>query len=133
MATNLSMNGVSLNGTPIANLANPKKPNSIDVKLEKIGKVQVMASGSRVWIQRLDGSSNPIYKRTWEVSWELANEVTRLFLNNLNKLTTTWTFIDQLGASYTVQTEEGDLEENYVSTDPGGNVYYAMKLTIREA
>lgn len=51
----------------------------------------------------------------------------------MHLLTTTWTFVDQLGVSYTVQTEQDDLTEEYGFTDPANNVYYNMKLTVREA
>lgn len=133
MATDLIMNGVTFNGTPIANLSNPRKPSELTVKNVKVGAVHVKADGSRVWIQRLDGSSSPINKKVWLVGWPRANELTRDALRTLNELDSTWTFTDQLGASYTVQTEAEDLEEEYAGTGAGGEIWYSMKLTVREA
>lgn len=132
MATDLVMNGVTFNGTPIVNPSNPRKPTGLNLKTEKIGSVQVRDNGTRVWVQRLDGSSNPIVKLTWEVSWEKANEITRAALRTIDLLTTTWVFVDQLGVSHTVQTEPGDYEEEYAKTDLASNIYYSIKLTIRK-
>jgi hypothetical protein len=63
----------------------------------------------------------------------LANETTRAALRALNALATTWTFVDQFGTAYTVQTEEQDLDEDYAQTDAANNLYYRLKLTLREA
>lgn len=132
MASNLVMNGTTYDGTPVSNPTHPRKPSGLTYREDKIGEVQIAASGKRTWVQRLDGSSNPIIKHTWEVSWELANEVTRSAVRALDSLTTTWAFVDQLGTSRTVQTEPGDYEEDYALTDVSGNLRYNLKLTIRE-
>ena len=133
MASDLIMNGVTYNGTPIANLANPRKPTGLTRKETKIGAALVAASGKRTWVQRVDGASAPIRKREWEVTWDKGNLTTRNALRTLHALATTWTFVDQDGSSYTVQTEEGDYQEDYVTTDKAGNLYYSLKLTVREA
>jgi hypothetical protein len=133
MASDLIMNGVTYDGTPSANPTHPRKPTGLTRKEEKIGRVLVAANGARTWVQRVDGSSNPIRKRTWEIAWDKANETTRAALRTLNALATTWTFVDQLGTSYTVQTEAEDYEEEYAMTDSANNLYYRCKLTVREA
>src|SRR4030095_9326789 len=72
-------------------------------------------------------------ERAWTVEWKGAREATRAALRTLHQLTTTWTFIDELGTSYTgCQTEQDDLEESYAFTDPANNLYYDLTITIRE-
>lgn len=125
MASNLILNGTTYDGTP-AGPAHPWKPTGLTLKPEKIGDAIVAANGSRTLVYRAT-------KKTWEISWDTANETTRAALRTLHALTTTWMFVDQLGASYTVQTEADDYDEEYRMTDPAGNIYYQLKLTVREA
>lgn len=132
MASDLILNGVTFNGTPVSNPSNPRKPNGLTYKETKVGSAQVRDNGSRVWVQRLDGSNNPIIKGEWTISWEKANETTRAALRTIDRLTAPWTFVDQLGVGHSVQTEPGDYEEDYAQTDLASNLYYQIKLTIRE-
>ena len=123
---NLVLNGTTYSGTPNTP-ATPRKPDSISVKVGKIGVTLVAANGRRRFVSR------GAVKRTWDVEWKGARESTRAALRTLHQLTTTWSFTDELGSSYTVQTEQDDLDESYAFTDPSNNYYYDLKLTIREA
>jgi len=126
MASNLVLNGTTYSGTPLTP-ATPRKPNGIDLEFAKVGTTLIAADGTRRFVAR--GTT----KRTWKITWERAAEATRSALRTLAALTTTWTFVDQLGASYTVQTEQDDYTEDYAATDLAGNLYYDITLTVREA
>lgn len=126
MASNLVLNGTTYSGTPLTP-ATPRKPDRISVAVSKIGVTLVAADGKRRFVAR------GTVKRTWTVEWDGAREATRSALRTLHQLTTTWTFTDELGSSYTVQTEQDDLDESYAFTDPSNNLYYDLKLTIHEA
>lgn len=123
---NLTLNGTAYSGVPTSP-ATPRKPDRISVAVSKIGVTLVAASGVRRFVSR------GTVKRTWTVEWKGAREATRAALRTLHQLTTTWSFTDELGSSYTVQTEQDDLEEAYAFTDPANNYYYDLTLTIREA
>jgi len=126
MASNLVINGVTYSGVPTSP-ATPRKPDAISVTTTKIGVVLVMANGTRRWVNR--GT-----KHVWSVEWAGAREATRAALRTLHQLTTTFPFIDELGVTYaTCQTEESDLDESYAYTDPSNNLYYDLKITIRES
>ena len=123
---NLVINGTTYSGTPLTP-AVARKPDSISVSVSKIGVTLVAASGKRRFVSR------GTVKRTWEISWHEAREATRLALRTLQQLTTTFSFTDELGTTYTgCQTEQDDLEEKYAFTDPSNNYYYDLTITIRE-
>ena len=124
MASDLVLNGTTYDGTP-ATSGHKWKPTKITFKDPKVGVVLEAASGKRRYVHRG-------LKRTWEITWDIADASTRGAVRTLAALTTTWSFTDQLGVSYTVQTEPGDYSEEYKRTDPSGNLYYALKLTVRE-
>ena|SRR5205085_10012034 len=126
MASNLIMNGTTYDGTPIST-AHPLKPTTLTVADAKIGKTQIAYNGNRTFIYR--GAR----KKTWTIGWPLANETTRAAVRTLHELTTTWTFVDEHGTSYTVQTEADDLSEDYAMTTPANAILYDVKLTVREA
>lgn len=125
MASNLVLNGTTYSGTPLTP-GTPRKPDSIDLEDEKIGVVLVADNGARRFVLR--GTQ----KKTWTIAWKGAGEATRSALRTLAALTTTWTFVDQLGVSYTVQTEQNDYTENYAFTDPSNNIYYDLTLKVRQ-
>lgn len=125
MASDLIINGTTYSGTP-ASPANPYRPMAIEVSVEKIGKVIVAANGNRTWVHQS-------IKRTWTISWEKASETTRAALRALHLLTTTFTFTDQFGTSYTVQTEADDLKENTAHSDRANAYFYDLTLIVRQA
>lgn len=126
MASNIIINGTTYSGTPLTP-ATPRKPDKISVSVSKIGVTLVMASGKRRFVSR------GTVKRSWDIEWNGAREATRAALRTLHQLTTTFSFTDELGVAYTVQTEQDDLSEAYSYTDPSNNLYYDLKITLRES
>lgn len=126
MASNVILNGVTYDGTPVTNPTHPYKPIGIDVADSKIGVSLVAASGKRRFVQRG-------IKKTFTLSWKLTNETTRSAVRTLAELSTTFSFTDQFGIVRTCQTEADDYRESYAMTDPAGNLYYDVTLTVRES
>lgn len=126
MASNLVLNGTTYSGTPTS-LSNPWKPDSLDLQIAKIGPTLVADDGTRRFVSR--GTS----KKTWKITWNRANETTRAAVRTLAALTTTWTMVDQLGTSYTVQTEQDDYTEDYAMTTIANDLRYKLELTVRQA
>jgi hypothetical protein len=120
------MAGISLNGVTFY-------PSDVPEELELIGESIVSDNGTRRWIQIVDGSSNPIRKRSWTIPWNDVPAATRAAIKAIALLGTTFTFVNELGESYTVQCEEKCFSSN-VSTISGDNLnYYTVSLTIFEA
>ena len=116
---------ISLNGTTFG-------PSTIAVEIEKIGTEQVGADGTRNWMQRLDGSSQPIHKRTWTLTWEKVLAALRTSIRSVFLLATTFTYIDEDGTSYTVQCEKQDYKDTIAFISASGTLYYNVTLTIRQ-
>lgn len=85
-----------------------------------------MSDGSRHFVQR--GT-----KRVWAIKWDKVNETTRAALVTLGLLSTTFVYVDELGTSYTVQTENDDLKHSTAFTSVTNVYYYGVELTIRQA
>jgi hypothetical protein len=122
---NISLNGTTYDGTPAAG-SNPWKPASITRRDIKIGVTNVAADGTRTLVLRG-------IKREWDIEWEKVNATTRNALRTLHALTTTFTFVDEDGTSWTVQTEEGDHEDSTAYTSGANVQYYDTKITLRQA
>jgi hypothetical protein len=89
---------ISLNGTVF-------HPTSVKKVPHKIGKLLEAASGKRNWVHRT-------HKREWEIAWNGVPEATRAAIETIFLLTTTFTFIDLNGTSYTVQCEGDDYSQS---------------------
>lgn len=126
MASDLVLNGTTYNGTP-SSLSNPWKPDGFDLEVAKIGVSLVADDGTRRFVTRSTS------KRTWKITWSRANETTRAAVRALHLLTTTWTMVDPLGVSYTVQTEQDDYSEDYAMTTLANALRWKLELTVREA
>lgn len=107
-------------------------PSDAPKKKSKIGKVQVNANGGRTFIQRVTALGAAIFKSQWELEWNDVGETVRAQVETLANVTTSMTYVDQHGTSYTVQTEEEAYEDrvSYISGD--GTLYYNVSLTICE-
>lgn len=116
---------ISLNGTTFG-------PSKIAVEIEKIGAEQIGADGHRNWMQRLDGSNQPIHKRTWTLTWEKVLAALRTSIRNVFLLGTSFTYVDEDGTSYTVQCEKQDYKDDIAFVGAGPTLYYNVTLTIRQ-
>lgn len=120
------MAGIFLNGIEFF-------PSDAPKALIKVGAVQVAANGARTWIQRLDGSNNPIHKRTWSLAWKGVGSSVRTAVEGIALLGTTFPYIDQHGASYTVQCEDAAYSDSVSDIGPDGTLYYDLTLEIKQA
>lgn len=124
MASNIVLNGSTYSGTPLSGTL--FKPMAIEEKLNKIGTVIVAEAGNRTLVYRA-------VKREWTIHWEKVPETTRAALIALAALSTTFTFADEHGTSYTVQTEPGDHQCKTAFTTPANAIYYDVDLILHEA
>lgn len=118
------MAGISLNGTTFY-------PSDIQQQIYRIGVLLESANGDRTWVQRLDGSSNPIRKREWAISWDDVGETVRAAVETIVLLGTTFAFVDVHSVSRTVQCEADDYKESVSYIDGTGAPLYTVNLTIR--
>lgn len=118
---------VTLNGTAIY-------PSNIEVTLSKIGKTQISANGGRIFLHRTI-SGTPIYKNKWDLTFDGISEAQRATVRALAVTATTMPFVDELGVSRTVQTEEECYSAGVAAIAPpnGLTLYYNVKLTLWEA
>jgi hypothetical protein len=114
------INGVTYDGAG----GNPRPPSKVEKAREKAGKSLKMASGLRVFI----GAGTP--KNGWRFSWANANEATRAAVGVLPALTTTFTLVDQSGASHTVQMESDEQTEATAFTTATNAILYDLTLVL---
>ena len=119
------MPAIILNGNTYDNTTYAR-PISVTEKLIKVGPSIVAANGARTFVHRAT-------KREWQIEWGGVLDATRGTVASTHALSTTWTFVDEHGTSYTVQTEEGDYESTTAFADHAGTQYYDVSLTLREA
>lgn len=120
---------ISLNGTTYNGGANPLPPDAdggIDLIPRKIGKSFQAANGSRSFVSR------SATKREWALKWTNANTTTRTAVLALAVLGSTFTFVDEVGGSYTVQTEEKDCQVGTSFVKSDDSMLYNISLTIRQ-
>jgi hypothetical protein len=119
----LVINGVTYNGAG----GNPHPPSKAPFTLKRIGRTLVAANGARTFVDR--GTD----KRVWVLSWENADPADRTAVRALALLSTTFTFTDEEGVSYTVQVEEDDAythEPSFTKSDNG--LLYDLSITLRQ-
>jgi hypothetical protein len=122
----LIINSITYSGSPTST-ANPQRPLTLMRRRIKIGKLMTGADGSLAWVRRGE-------KWEWELDWgERANQTTETAVLAVRNLTTTFPFVDHLGASFTALCVGDDSYEETVTTDKANAYKYALKLTIREA
>ena len=117
---------ISLNGVSYSGGANPTPPTKISQTRQKAGTTLIMASGLRVFV------GPGTVKRGWKLSWANANEITRPAVAALT-LTTTFTYVDPLAASHTVQIEADAQTEDTAFTTAANTLLYDLELTIWQA
>jgi hypothetical protein len=121
----IRLNGAIFDDTP-ADLSAMCAPISIDPIIDKIGTLVKGKDGTRNWMHRA-------HERGWNIHWEDAPDATRAALETIYQLTTTFTYRDEHGTSYTVQCEEGGWQCSTGTIGGDGEVYYSITLTIWKA
>lgn len=106
-------------------------PSDIQLTTRKIGVLLVMASGARVWVNRLSGAT-PIMKRQWELTWDGTTAAERTTVAAVFDYAVPFAFVDQYGESYTVQCEEDGYSESVALIAGDGTLYYDLSLTLLE-
>lgn len=127
---NVTLNGTTFTGGVYTPDTTRKAPQTIVPDPRKIGVLKVSPNGTRIWIQRLNGST-PIVKSTYKLTWNMVPETTRAAVRAIFDLGATFTAILPSG-TITVQCEESDYEERPTETLPDGTTYYDITLTLRE-
>lgn len=124
--SDISLNGTTYSGTPVST-SNPFRPDAdgYEIRDVKIGVLKKAANGALTWMHFG-------IKREFTIRWRLANETTRAALRTLHELTTTFTFVDPLGVSYTVITTEADYKEASALNTIGNAVYWSLEITLRQ-
>jgi hypothetical protein len=123
---NIVIDGVTYSGTPSAP-TNPYKPVEITRKLKKIGRLLEAADGSTSWVHRG-------FKWEFHIVWDKRSHgVTYNAVVALYAKTTTFSYTDTDGSSYTVLTAGDEPFEVPISTN-AANVYsYGVQIVLREA
>ena len=95
------MNGTTFNGLPNGTgSASAWQPTKYIPRKAKIGITLEAADGTRNRVERSTA------KREWEIGWTACNNATRLTLETLAALNTTFSMTDFDGDTYTVFIEE---------------------------
>jgi hypothetical protein len=116
------INGTTYNTAPTGAAA---RPVSADVEVRKIGPL----------LESMNGSLTLVYfgvKRKWTIKWAGAGTATRALLRAVHELTTTFSFTDALGVSYTCLTAESDYKETIAFTDRSNVYFYDLELVLRQ-
>lgn len=122
-----TLNGTVYSGTP-NDTSHPQRPNGARRTTTKIGRLFTAANGDTSFVNRGSG----IRKWQFTLHWEKANSVTQAALSALYAVTTTFTFVDLDGTSYTVLCVGDDPFEEGIS--PIKSAYaYDVDFTMREA
>jgi hypothetical protein len=99
------------------------QPTGITLSETKVGVTLVAADGTRNRVER-----NAV-KRVWTITWALTNTATMQTVRTIQRLMTTFAFVDLEGASYTVQTEDA-FEPEFNMIDVADNRYWDVQLVI---
>lgn len=117
MSGSITMNGVTFH------------PSEFTVEVSKIGVTLVAADGTRRFVQRMNGAT-PIVKRTWPFPWKNVSETVRAAVAAIYALNTTFTLIDELGVSYTVQCEAGGYTQKINTIVSNTELRYDLELRV---
>jgi hypothetical protein len=122
--SDLVINGTTFNGGPTGGNAAAWRPTGITLKEIKIGKTLPAADGTRNRVERA------VVKRIWIIQWDETNNATMLTLRTIQRLTSTFSFTDLEGNSWTVQTEDDEFAPAWAFGDPSNNHYWNVTLTL---
>lgn len=116
----ITTNYITLNGTQF-------RPTSVDVEETKIAEEKRMADGTMKSYHRA-------VKLQWTITWSGLVETSVSAIRTIYRLTTSFTFIDEFGVSWTVVTLSGGLNVSMsaerVRLD--GTKYYDVELIITQ-
>lgn len=124
--SDLVINGTTFNGTPSGGTASAWRPTGYKASEAKVGATLPAADGTRNRVERA------VNKRVYEIAWEPCNLATMQTLRAIQRLTSTFTFVDIEGNSVTVQTEDDTFEPEVAFSDPANNTYWNVKLKLYE-
>jgi hypothetical protein len=126
MAT-VSINGTSFDGTPNGSgNQSAWQPTGYEPSEIKVGVTLPAADGTR---NRVERGTN---KGKWVIKWEKTNAATMLALRTIQRLNTTFTFVDTEGVSHTVQTEDDPFERGFALVSRSNVQYWNVTLTLYE-
>lgn len=111
---------ITLNGTQFS-------PTTIDREETIIGEFRRMANGAgKTW--------NRGYKNTWNIAWSSIAEGSVAGIRTIARLTTAFTFQDEMGTSWTVIVPPGAWTTNMAADRQSiaGIKYYDVTLKIEE-
>ena len=116
----ITNNYISLNGTQF-------RPTSVDVEETKIGEEKRMADGTLKFYHRA-------VKLQWTIAWTGLVETAVAAIRTIYRLTTSFTFIDEFGTSWTVLTLPGNLQLSMSAekTRIDGTKYYDVELVVTQ-
>lgn len=117
---------LSLNGTNIY-------PSDVSRTSSKIGVTSVTANGGRTFIHRTTIVGVPIFKDEIDLTFNGVTAAIRAQLEALANVATTMTFVDDTGASYTVQCEDGAYQQNISVIAIDGTLRYDVSLKLFES
>lgn len=108
--------------------------------LESVRRAPIEAKPVRVPITNVligrDGTRNKMhygFKQRFELTWDLAPQVTRDALWTLTGVSAAFPYIHIDGVTYTVQLEtDGDYDESVAVVFPNGARYYAITLIMHQ-
>lgn len=112
---------VSLNGSSFT-------PTSVAVRLLRIGDSRRAANGKLYYYHRAN-------KRAWDLQWTSLPETQLSAIQTIGLLTSTFTFIDEAGSSYTVLVPDGGYSATLAASKASraNFFYYDVALTIEES
>lgn len=104
-------------------------PTSVSMSLPKVGESRRMADGTLKYYHRAN-------KRTWEIAWTALNENNAQYaaVETLAALSSSFTFVDYAGTSYTVLILPDNFTKN-ISAEKVSTAYvkyYDITLTLTE-
>lgn len=123
----LIINGGTFNGIPGGTGDQARcQPTGIETSEIKIGVTLVAANGTRNRVER------GVNKQKWVIPWEKTNVATYLTLRAIQRLNTTFAFVDTEGTAYTAQTEDDEFTRSFSFIDAAGVQWWDVVLTIYE-
>lgn len=118
---------ITLNSVIYGTGGSHKGPSNIEEELLTFGTEFEAANGDVTLLQTGQ-------KRQWVVTWNDIPVATRNAIRTLAQLTSTFTYVDEDGNSFTVQCpKQGRFKSGITIIADGTTLYYGVTLTIRQS